>query len=198
MEPLLLASTSPRRAELLASLGLSFEIFRPLSPELPLPVRLSQLEIPSRLEAVALAKGREGNRAFPHRLVISADTVVYAGGKILGKPTDEVDAAAMLASLSGRRHSVLTAVAVHQGEKVASAVETTRVRFRALTSQEIADYVATGEPADKAGAYGIQGLGGFLVADIQGRHDNVVGLPMLTLYTLLLKFGVDLLRESRA
>ncbi|MFQ9411580.1 MAG: Maf family protein [Evtepia gabavorous] len=115
------------------------------------------------------------------------------GREILGKPKGEEEARAMLASLSERTHQVCTGVTVCRGDKVLTQVEETRVTFRPLTDQEIRQYVSTGEPMDKAGAYGIQGLGGLLVAGIQGDYHNVVGLPVCRLGRMLLDFGVDCL-----
>ena len=129
----------------------------------------------------------------PETLVIGADTVVVRDGEILGKPKGEEEARAMLASLSGRTHQVCTGVTVCRGDKVLTQVEETQVTFRPLTDQEIRQYVSTGEPMDKAGAYGIQGLGGLLVAGIQGDYHNVVGLPVCRLGRMLLDFGVDCL-----
>jgi len=131
---------------------------------------------------LALAKARAVAADHPGATVVGADTVVVLDGEILGKPTDAADAADMLTRLSGRTHEVLTGVAVVPGECFAT---TTSVTFRTLTPAEVDGYVATGEPLDKAGAYGIQGLGGALVASISGSFDNVVGLPVEQLSDLL-------------
>jgi len=127
-------------------------------------------------------------------IVIAADTIVVLEGQIMGKPLNEDDARHKLSRLSGRRHEVITAVCVKMGEEICEVEdETTRVYFRPLSAQEITAYVASGEPADKAGAYGIQGRGGLLVEKIEGCYFNVVGLPLSRLYLMLKKHGVDLL-----
>ncbi|MDK2784328.1 MAG: nucleoside triphosphate pyrophosphatase [Bacillota bacterium] len=132
-------------------------------------------------------------------LVIGADTVVVLDGKILGKPHDEEEARAMLEALAGRWHEVFTGVAVIDpaGGRVASTREKTRVKFRSLCPKEIAAYVATGEPLDKAGAYGVQGKGALLVERIDGCYYNVVGLPLVKLQELLAEFGVDIWEEGK-
>lgn len=140
----------------------------------------------SREKALHIAKD-----ADPDAIVIGSDTVVVLDGVILGKPADRADAIRMLTGLSGRSHEVCTGVTVCQGNKVVSQAEVTQVTFRTLTQDEIAQYVATGEPMDKAGSYGIQGYGGLLVSGIQGDYSNVVGLPVCRLGRMLLDFGVD-------
>ena len=127
-------------------------------------------------------------------LIIAADTVVALDGAILGKPEDEREAFAMLSALSGNRHRVYTGVTVLQGGRAVTEHEETQVTFRELEPDEISCYIATGEPMDKAGAYGIQGLGALLVAGIQGDYCNVMGLPVFRLGRILSGFGVDLLR----
>ena len=135
----------------------------------------------------------ETSRADPHELVVAADTVVVLGDEILGKPASCEDAMAMLEALSGRTHHVLTGVHVLRGGRSAAAVEETSVRFRTLTAEEVAAYVTTGEPLDKAGAYGIQGAGGMFVESITGSDSNVIGLPLATLVRLAAELGVELL-----
>lgn len=187
---IVLASQSPRRQALLGQMGLEFTTRSPEINEDAFQGRDAQdlVKILSREKARWIA-----GQLDPDTIVIGADTVVVRDGAILGKPKDQADAQAMLASLSGRTHGVCTGVTVCQGEKIVTQVEETQVTFRPLTDQEIRQYVATGEPMDKAGAYGIQGLGGLLVAGIQGDYQNVVGLPVCRLGQILLDFGVDCL-----
>ena len=175
---IVLASQSPRRRQLLGQMGLEFTTQSPEIDEAAFQGRDARdlVQILSREKARWIA-----GQVDPETLVIGADTVVVRDGEILGKPKGEEEARAMLASLSGRTHKVLT------------QVEETQVTFRPLTDQEIRQYVSTGEPMDKAGAYGIQGLGGLLVAGIQGDYHNVVGLPVCRLGRMLLDFGVDCL-----
>ena len=172
--PVILASASPRRRELLGNMGISFT------------VRISEADenIPNgtppvcAVEMLARRKGEAVARETEEDcLILAADTLVALGNRALGKPKDEAEAKEMLRELSGRAHEVHTGVAVLRGGRVYSGVCTTEVVFRSLTDGEIAAYVATGEPLDKAGAYGIQGLGGALVERIAGEFDNVVGLP---------------------
>lgn len=145
----------------------------------------------SRRKADAAAK-----RAGPNDLIIAADTVVALDGAVLGKPRDEAGAFAMLSALSGREHHVYTGVTVLQGGRAVTEHEETAVTFRALEEAEIRGYIATGEPMDKAGAYGIQGLGALLVSGIRGDYCNVVGLPVFRLGRILSQFGVDLLQNK--
>ena len=129
----------------------------------------------------------------PDCVVIAADTVVIYEGRVLGKPAHPHEAIAMLSALEGERHSVMTGLAVRSGERVETAVETTLVTFTSLTESEIAGYVATGEPLDKAGAYGLGGLGAVFIESVDGSPSNVIGLPLAPLARLLRAFGVDLL-----
>lgn len=130
------------------------------------------------VERLAIEKGAAiADTTNPGDVIVSADTIVVLDGELLGKPIDEADAANMLRRLSGRTHQVMTGVAIRRGDSVDSFVETTVVHFVEMTDAEIAWYVSTGEPADKAGAYGIQGRGGAFVVSIEGSYDNVVGLP---------------------
>lgn len=192
METIMLASTSPRRVEMLGALGIPCELVPP-GPERELPRRLKRDQVDETLSGVAFAKGEPAAARHRSRLVLAADTIVWQAGVVLGKPANEEEAERMLARLSGREHVVFSAVALFRGTLVHTAVEATRVVFRSLSLEEIRAYVRTGEPMDKAGAYGIQGRGGYLVSEIRGRYDNVVGLPMLSVYRLMREFGVDLL-----
>ena len=187
--PLVLASASPRRRELLAHLGLPFEIVRPEVDE-----SLRAGEGPAEAVArLACEKAREGRRAHPAALVVAADTLVsLPGGEIFGKPRDAADAKRMLRALSGRAHEVRTGVCVAGPAGERSAVVTTEVRFRPLGDAEIGWYVGTGEPLDKAGAYAVQGKAAAFVAAIDGSWSNVVGLPLAELTVLLEGMGAPL------
>ncbi len=186
---IILASASPRRRELLLKMGIDeFEI-RPSSHEEPYDKSLGPEKA---VERIALMKGRDiASGAEAGDIVIAADTLVFLDGEPLGKPRDDKDAVRMLSALSGREHRVITGLAVlSQGaERVCHAV--TRVRFLPLTKEEIDWYVRSGEPMDKAGAYGIQGLGGLLVDSIDGDYYNVVGLPVSRLAAMLREAGFN-------
>ena len=181
-----LASASPRRADLLAAAGLTFQVRpaevdeRPLEGEAPAEYALR----------VALEKAR-ACAATPRDVVLAADTVVVVDGLILGKPSDNEDAARMLRLLSGRVHDVLTAVAVRRGDREAAAIESTAVTFLPLAGEDIAWYVASGEPRDKAGAYAVQGLASRFVLRIDGSYSNVVGLPVALACRMLTEFPPD-------
>ena len=145
-------------------------------------------------ETLALHKAREvAQRCADDDIVIGADTIVCLDGAVFGKPHDAQDAARMLRALSGRAHTVYTGVAVICGDRTCVHAEATTVRFRALTEAEIAGYIATGEPMDKAGAYGIQGKGSLLVSGIDGDFFNVMGLPVCALGEMLKELGITLL-----
>lgn len=187
--PLVLASASPRRRELLGGLGLRFTVRAAEIDETPRPG-----EDPGAY-VLRLAREKARAAARPGELVLAADTSVVVGGEILGKPRDGEDAARMLRLLSGREHEVLTGVAVVDmaGDgRLASGVDRTAVRMAPLSAEEIAWYVATGEPRDKAGAYAIQGLGSLFVEAVAGNYSNVVGLPVPLVYRLFAELGVDL------
>lgn len=190
---LVLASASPRRRELLLDLGLQFQVVPADVDEGPIAAAIRD---PERLvSALAEAKAKSVSSKHPEALVIGADTVVVLDGAILGKPADEIEAKAMLARLSGRTHRVYTGVAVVHGRSRRTKVcaEVTGVTFGTLTAEVIERYVRTGEPLDKAGAYGIQGLGATLVERVDGCYFNVVGLPIYRLARLLEEFGLDVL-----
>lgn len=182
MRPVVLASGSPRRRELLGQMGIEdFEVL-PAQGEETAPEGLA----PDALVALlALQKAREVAALRPEATVIGADTVVALDGQVLGKPSDEEEAREMLSALSGRRHQVYTGMAVLSGGQAFTHVECTQVEFRPLTAEEIAAYVATGESMDKAGAYGIQGRACVFIRGIQGDYYNVVGLPVCALHELL-------------
>lgn len=183
---LILASGSPRRAEILRMLGIPFEIeTEPVSEEV-----LPGEEPAPHVERLARAKAEVVSRRNPGVLVLGGDTVVVSQGSILGKPRDADHALAMLMELSGRSHDVLSGLALLKaGVAVASGIRATTVHFRRFDPQTARDYVATGEPMDKAGGYGIQGLGSALVERIEGDHSNVVGLPVSLLVDLLEQAG---------
>lgn len=187
---IVLASQSPRRRELLGRLGLEFTIETSQLDESGFSAGTPEelVQILSREKALWAAR-----RQDPDTLVLGADTVVVLDGAALGKPQDEAQARAMLTALSGRTHQVCTGVTLCRGERVLSQTEVTQVTFRSLSQEEIAAYVRSGEPMDKAGGYGIQGLGSLLVAGIQGDYSNVVGLPLCRLGQMLRAFGVDCL-----
>lgn len=184
---LYLASRSPRRAQLLEQLGLRFEALPADVPEQPAP---GQSPADYAL-SIALAKARAAARHAPLPLpVLGADTDVAVDGAILGKPRDRADALAMLARLSGRSHEVCSAVAVVAGGREETALSVTRVHFGAISPEAAAAYWESGEPADKAGAYAIQGGAARWVRRIEGSYSGVVGLPLYETCELLQRFGV--------
>ena len=189
---LILASASPRRRELLEMLHVeNLEIHPAKGEEKPHP----ELTPDALVKELASCKAAEVAAAWasPEDIVIGADTVVVLDGRVLGKPKDEADAAAMLRALSGRTHTVYTGVAVERGGERRLHAERTDVRFRALTEAEIAAYIATGEPMDKAGAYGAQGYASLFVEHLDGDFFNVMGLPLCALGKLLKELDVSLL-----
>jgi len=190
----ILASQSPRRRELLGQMGISRFIIRPARGE---EIVDPALEPGQLVEQLSLQKAREvWEQSRPEDLVIAADTVVAIDGRVLGKPRDEAQAFEMLRALSGRQHTVYTGVTVCQNGRVVTGHEATRVQFRPLSEGEIGAYIATGEPMDKAGAYGIQGRGAVLVEGIRGDYFNVMGLPLCRLAGMLRDFGVDVLAPA--
>ena len=188
-QTLVLASRSPRRAELLKVAGIPFEVIPAADVESKLAAKLlSEKTHPTRYaELLADAKAIDVARTYPGRLVLGADTVVVLDGEILEKPVDEADAVRLLTLLSGRRHTVISALSLTSGPDCFSlaAHEKTEVEFLHLTKAEIISYVATGEPMDKAGAYGIQGFGAMMVKGVEGCYFNVMGLPLSRLRGLL-------------
>jgi septum formation protein len=185
---IVLASSSPRRREILSALGLSFET-RPSDVDESLRGGEPAFEAAERLareKASAVAAGASD------ALVIAADTLVVLDGEALGKPKDRADARRTLSRLAGRAHEVVTGVAVARNGRLVSGREVTRVQFAPMTPAEVEAYVASGEPDDRAGSYAIQGIGGLFVARVEGSPSNVVGLPVRLLYTLAAELGVDL------
>jgi septum formation protein len=193
-ERVYLASRSPRRRELLTQIGIGFEMLllrqradrTPDVDETPLPGE-SPDDYVLRVcrDKAAAGWNRLLERRLPRLPVLAADTTVCLGGRILGKPADRVEAAAMLAALSGREHRVLTAVAIMFDAFIETAVSESVVRFDALDEATIAAYVATGEPMDKAGAYGIQGRAAAFIPELRGSYSGVMGLPLYETATLL-------------
>ncbi len=179
--PLILASRSPRRGELLTAAGIAFE---PVAADVDESFR--SLEPPGdHVRRLAAAKAQAVFATRPDALVLGADTIVLVGGEMLGKPRDARDATRMLRLLSGREHEVLTGLALVSRRGTIVEVARTRVWLNPLSEEEIAGYVASGEPLDKAGAYAIQGLASRFVDRIQGSYSNVVGLPVALVYRLL-------------
>lgn len=183
---LVLASASPRRQELLHVAGIAFEVQPADISEDPLPGEAAKAcaERLAREKALAVARQR------PQDIVLGADTVVVIDNQILGKPADASDAAHMLRLLSGREHQVITGVCLVAGGQCSVASETTSVTMSALSEKEIADYVATGEPMDKAGAYAIQGIASRWIPRIEGDYSNVVGLPVALVYRMMREAGL--------
>jgi septum formation protein len=184
-----LASRSPRRRELLAQIGVRHRVV-----DVDVDESVLCAEVPAEyVLRLALAKARAGHDLDPALPVLGADTAVVVDGAILGKPGDRGEALAMLERLSAREHRVLTAVAL-VGEREATRLSVSHVRFRAVQPDEAAAYWATGEPADKAGAYAIQGLGALFVESLSGSYSGVMGLPLFETAELLRHAGIDLLR----
>ena len=191
MAHIVLASASPRRQELLRRIGITeFDIRVPETEE-TYPEGLSPRQIVeyiSREKADAAA-----TLCTAEEIVITADTMVFLDDQRLGKPADEADALRMLTALQGRRHTVCTGVTVRQGSRAVTGSEETEVIFRPASQRELLAYIASGEPMDKAGAYGIQGKGSLLVEGIRGDFFNVMGLPLLRLSRMLEQFGITCL-----
>ena len=196
-----LASRSPRRRELLAQVGVRFDLllFR-LPPRDDAEVSEDWLpgETPEAyVQRVARAKAEFGadlitRRAIVARPVLAADTTLDLDGEIIGKPRDETDAIAILTRLSGRSHRVLTAIAMARGDRIEHRLSVSTVRFRPVGADEIRRYVQSGEPMDKAGAYGIQGRAAMFIEEIRGSHSGIVGLPLCETALLLREFGYPL------
>lgn len=185
---LVLASASPRRRELIASLGIALDIVVSEYEEMDKP-GVQPIEL-ARMHA--RGKVLDVRSRVPNRLVVAADTVVDVDGASLGKPRNQADAVAMLTTLSGREHLVHTAFAIADGADVIERTATTEVRFWPLSQEEIAEYVATGDPMDKAGAYGIQGCGAVLVERIRGDFYTVMGFPLGLFVRTLRERGIHL------
>ena len=184
-----LASGSPRRRELLQQIGVPFRVVGTAVDE---TVRVGEAPA-AYVERLAAAKAHAGwarSREEADAPVLAADTAVVLGGKILGKPADRQDAEGMLRQLSGRTHEVLTAIALLTANGLESRISRSEVTFRSLATEEVRDYWETGEPADKAGAYAIQGRAAVFIADLRGSYSGVMGLPLFETAELLSKAGV--------
>ena len=186
MPSLVLASASPRRQELLRNAGIAFEVQPSHIPEDPLPGESATdcAERLAREKALAVARLR------PQEVVLGADTVVVVAGELLGKPMDGGDAARMLRLISGREHSVITGVCIVAGGQWSVGSETTVVTVSEISELEIAHYIGSGEPMDKAGAYAIQGIASRWIPRIEGDYSNVVGLPVALVWRMLRQAGV--------
>ncbi len=187
---LYLASTSPRRREILATLGIEFKVIPVVTDESPLDGEAPR-EMVLRL---AIAKAEAATQGD---LVLAADTVVVLGDRMLGKPRDSDDAIEMLLALGGRRHQVMTGVALKTHIGTRAVLSTTDVQFREIGRDEAERYWQSGEPCDKAGAYGIQGLGGMFVTAIAGSYSGVMGLPVFETVELLKAAGIDVLVDQK-
>jgi septum formation protein len=180
---LVLASASPRRQELLRNAGIAFEVQPAHIPEDPQPGESAK----ACAERLAREKAQAVARLRPQDVVLGADTVVVVDGELLGKPSDAADAERMLRMISGREHYVSTGVCLVAGGRWSVASETTSVTMIEISEKEITDYVASGEPMDKAGAYAIQGIASRWIPRIEGDYSNVVGLPVALVWRLILQ-----------
>lgn len=184
----ILASASPRRRQLLGAAGIDFAVIESLVPEQHVAGELPR----DYALRMARDKARVVSARFLDAIVIGADTIVVCESQILEKPADAADARRMLAMLSGRTHTVITAFALARaGQMLESSPVESRVTFRKLAEAEIQNYIATDEPFDKAGAYGIQGIGGGFIAHVEGSRDNVMGLPTARVVAALARYGVQ-------
>ena len=191
MSKIVLASGSPRRQELLQRIGITDFTIRVPEVEESFPEGLTPQQV---VEYISRAKAEAAAAlCTPDEIVITADTMVFLDDKRLGKPVDEADALQMLTALQGRHHTVCTGVTVRQGDHIVTESETTEVYFRPATEAELLAYIATKEPMDKAGSYGVQGKGALLVEKLNGDFFNVMGLPVLRLSRMLAQFGISLL-----
>lgn len=189
---IILASKSPRRQELLRLLGVPFKIITEDIDETMDPALAPEDEV----RRVSALKAQAVNALVsPQDTVISADTIVVLGNRVMGKPKSAEDAKAMLRALSGKTHRVMTGLTVTQGQTGKSVTVTTEITFRDLSDREIDTYIASGEPMDKAGAYGIQGGASVFVSHLNGDYFNVMGLPVCTLTQLLRSFGIPVLED---
>ena len=188
MSSIILASKSPRRRELIALITDDFEVITAEEAEI-LPAGIAPEDAPAYL---AQCKAQAVAKNYPDKVVIGADTVVLLDGEVLGKPRDAEDAFAMLRGLSGRAHTVITGCCLIRGTLRRTFSVTTRVEFYPLSDSEIAAYIATGEPFDKAGAYGIQGIAAAFVESLDGDYFNVMGLPICRVCEILGTFGIGL------
>lgn len=185
-----LASTSPRRREILETLGIEFDV-------IPVETDESALQDETPGEMVLRLAIAKADAATHGTFVLAADTIVVLGDRVLGKPRDSDDGVEMLLALSGRTHSVLTGVALKTPGETRAILSTTDVQFREIGPDEAYRYWQSGEPCDKAGAYGIQGLGGMFVKAIEGSYSGVMGLPVFETVELLKSAGLDVLVDQK-
>lgn len=185
---LILASTSPRRKELLESVGFRFHLTKPIFDEATLDV--SKLKVEDYVLQLALAKATSVFNEYPEDVVLAADTIVVLGHEVIGKPKDENDAVAILKKLAGKTHQVYTAVYIISKENQTGFVEVSNVTFKPMSDEDILAYVATKEPMDKAGAYGIQGYGSQYVEGYDGDFHTIMGLPLKRVIASLKDFGI--------
>ena len=186
---LILASSSPRRRELLDQIQVSYKA---------LPVNIDESHIPDEtaeqfVKRLAIEKAEAGYKQNPHCVALGSDTIVVIGSKILGKPENKAHGIEILSLLSGSTHQVMTAVAVHSSEYRACVMSVSEVEFAELTEQQIEAYWATGEPVDKAGAYGVQGIAAQFIKKISGSYSGIMGLPLFETAQLLEKSGIKIL-----
>ncbi len=196
MKEIVLASSSPRRRQLLEGIGLEFKVDATYSPE-DLETGLDAAEMARKL---SLDKAKLAAARNPNAIVIAADTIGVLEGQIIGKPNTEDDARNMLRRMQGKCHTVITGYSIIDSDTLLTVTRSveTKVCFRELSQADIEAYVHTGEPMDKAGAYGIQGLGALLVERIDGDYFNVIGLPLSDLAQALKRFGINLLQAKAA
>jgi len=198
MKKLILASRSPRRKALLEQIGVKFMVIPPdLDESIDGDISPDEYVKVLSLRKASLIAGKLSENGDSHFAVLAADTVVVLDGHILGKPEGEKDAFRMLAMLSGKWHEVVTGIAIVDGDtgNSLSHAERTRVKIRPLTDESVLRYIESGEPFDKAGAYGIQGLGALLVERLEGCYFNVVGLPLYSVSVMLPQMGIETLIE---
>ncbi|MFV9510875.1 Maf family protein [Tepidibacillus sp. LV47] len=193
VKAIILASSSPRRKELLELVGIPFRIHAShVSEKVSIDLTPSQV-----VEELALRKAKDVSKFYHEGLVIGADTIVVLDGQILGKPKDRSEAFAMLKKIQGKTHTVYSGVAIVdcQSKRQIVAHQKTKVKMKPLSDDEIDAYIATNEPLDKAGSYGIQGIGAILIEKIEGDYFNVVGLPLVLLHDLLKQFHISILED---
>jgi len=191
MKKIILASQSPRRKKILEQIGLDFKVVISDFDETKIRFKTPQ----EMVEKLSLGKAKTIAKKYPNSIIIGADTTVIFKSEIIGKPKSKEDAVRILRLLSGNTHEIVTGFTVLKGNKSITKHVTSRVKFKKLTEDEIKAYVATGEPMDKAGGYGIQEKGGLFMENIQGDYFNVVGLPIFAVAKALKKFGVDIAKN---
>lgn len=191
MKKIILASKSPRRKSILEQVGLKFSVKVSDFDETSVKFKTAQ----EMVRKLSLEKAKLVAKKYPKAIVIGADTTVVISKEIIGKPKSEEDAKRILRKFSGKVHAVITGFTIIEQKKIFTGHVETKVKFKQLSEQEIKAYVATGEPMDKAGAYGIQEKGGALIESVEGDYFNVVGLPIFAVSQALKKFGVDIIKN---